>query len=119
MAAKNETKKALRLVPVDRSKLGRACVYDEVRDVKKVVSGLAVDVDDMLQTGVVKDSSATLDNNGIDDPNNIIGRVTDEFAAIDAQRAIRKYGKERKAAQQKALENAAKVNAPAPTPPAE
>lgn len=89
--------------------------YNPLRDVKEVVSGLAVDVDDMLQTGVVKDSSATLDNNSIDDPNQIIGVVRDEFAAIDAMRAIRKYGKKNKAAQQKAAEAAAEQGAPAPS----
>lgn len=87
--------------------------YNSLRDVCEVVSGLAVDVDDMLSTGVVKDSSATLDNNGIDDPNMIVGRVVDEFSAIDAARAIRKYGKKSKAAQQKAVEGAAE-SAPDP-----
>lgn len=87
--------------------------YDSLRDVAEVVDGLAVDVDEMLRTGVVKDSSATLDNNSIDDPNQIIGRVTDEFSAIDAARAIRKYGKKSKAVQQKAVEGASQ---PAPDP---
>lgn len=89
--------------------------FNPLRDVKEVISGLAVDVDDMLQTGVVKDSSATLDNNSIDDPNQIIGVVRDEFAAIDAMRAIRKYGKKNKAAHQKAAEAAAEQGAPAPS----
>ncbi len=90
--------------------------FDSLRDVVEVVDGLSVDVDEMLRTGVVKDSSATLENNSIDDPNQIIGRVTDEFSAIDAARAIRKYGKKSKAAQQKAVEGAA---APAPDPKVE
>lgn len=94
-------------------KHSQVLAYDPLRDVAEVVDGLAVDVDDMLQTGVVKDSSATLDNNGIDDPNAIIGRVTDEFSAIDAARAIRKYGKKSKVAQAKAVEGAA---TPAPDP---
>lgn len=90
--------------------------FDSLRDVAEVVDGLAVDVDEMLRTGVVKDSSATLDNNSIDDPNQIIGRVTDEFSAIDAARAIRKYGKKSKAAQQAAVEGAAQ---PLPDPKVE
>lgn len=91
--------------------------FDELRDVARVESGLAVNIDDMLRTGVVKDSSESLDNNGIDDPNQIIGIVRDEFAAIDAARAIRKYGKKNKAAQQKAVETAAETGAPAPSDP--
>lgn len=91
------------------------CEFNELVDVREVVSGLAVDITDMMRTGVVKDSSATLDNNGIDDPNQVIGLVRDEFAAIDAMRAIRKYGKKNKAAQQKAVEQAAATAAPAPS----
>lgn len=91
------------------------CEFNELVDVREVVSGLAVDITDMMRTGVVKDSSATLDNNGIDDPNQVIGLVRDEFAAIDAMRAIRKYGKKNKAAQQKAVEQAASTAAPAPS----
>ena len=90
--------------------------FDSLRDVEEVKDGLAVDVDEMLRTGVVKDSSAILDNNSIDDPNQIIGRVTDEFAAIDAARAIRKYGKKSKPSQQKAVEGAAQ---PVPDPKVE
>ncbi len=69
------------------------CSYDPLRDVKEVVSGLAVDVDSMLRTGIVHSTGEDLDNNQIDDPNNVIGLVRDEFAAIDAMRVIRKYGK--------------------------
>lgn len=89
--------------------------YNPLRDVKEVVSGLAVNIDDMLQTGIVKGSDESLDNNSIDDPNQIIGIVRDEFAAIDAMRAIRKYGRKSKAAQQSASEKAASVGAPAPS----
>lgn len=91
------------------------CEFNELVDVREVVSGLAVDITDMMRTGVIKDSSGTLDNNGIDDPNQVIGLVRDEFAAIDAMRAIRKYGKKNKVAQQQAVEQAAAVAAPAPS----
>lgn len=90
--------------------------FNPLRDVKEIEDGLSVDINDMLRTGIVKDSSATLDNNGIDDPNQIIGMVRDEFAAIDAMRAIRKYG--RKKASVKAepvIKDAAGAGAPAPT----
>lgn len=90
-------------------------VYDPLRDVMEVESGLAVDVTEMLQTGIVHDAGESLDNNGIDDPNNIIGLVRDEFAAIDAQRAIKKYGKKNKAATAEAVESAVEVAAPKPS----
>lgn len=96
-------------------KFAQFCEFNVLVDVREVVSGLAVNITDMMRTGVVKDSSSTLDNNGIDDPNQVIGLVRDEFAAIDAMRAIRKYGKKNKAAQQKAVEQATVVAAPAPS----
>lgn len=81
----------------------------------EVVSGLAVDVTEMLETGIVRDSGEDLDNNGIEDPSNIIGLVRDEFAAIDAQRAIKKYGKKNKEATAQAVETATEVAAPKPS----
>lgn len=96
------------------SALDHAPKYDPLRDSCEVVSGLAVDVTDMLRTGVVRDASGDLSNNGIDDPMNIIGLVRDAFAAIDAQRAIRKYGKKVERAQA-AAEAATAVAAPAPS----
>ena len=59
----------------------------------KLFPNLGVDINDMLQTGIVKDSGETLDNNGIDDPIKIIGRVRDVFDAMDASRIVKKYGK--------------------------
>lgn len=67
--------------------------FNEKRDIQKVVSGLAVDLTDALQTGIVRDSGQETDSNGIDDPSRIIGRVENIFDAIESQRAIRKYGK--------------------------
>lgn len=69
------------------------CRYDVSKDAEKVVDGLGVSIDDMLQTGIVKDSGETLDNNGIDDPSEIIGRISSTFDALDAARIVKKYGK--------------------------
>lgn len=77
----------------------RKCVANPVIDSGEVVPDCAVSIDDMLQTGVVKNSGETLDNNGIDDPNAIIGRVRDVFDAIDASRVVKKYGKKPAAAE--------------------
>lgn len=89
--------------------------FNPLRDVKEVEDGLAVNVTDMMRTGIVKDSSESLDNNGIDDPSNIIGLVRDEFAAIDAQRAVKKYGKRNKSATADAISTATEVAAPKPS----
>lgn len=93
----------------------RVCKFNPDRDVLEVVSGLSVDITDMMETGIVKDTSQSLDNNGIDDPNQIIGLVRDEFAAIDAMRAVRKYGKKAPAKAESAAAAATEPAAPAPS----
>lgn len=77
-------------------KVGRACKFDPKKDYKKVESGLVVSLSDALKTGVVKENGGSLDSNGIEDPDAIVGRVSDRFDAIEASRAIRKYGKKAK-----------------------
>lgn len=74
-------------------RIGRVCVFDKKKDYKKVESGLAMSISDALRTGVVKEGTSSLESNGIDDPEAVLGRVSDRFDAIEAERAIRKYGK--------------------------
>lgn len=74
-------------------KVGRVCVFEALSDYQKVEQGLVYSLTDALKTGVVKESETTLESNGIDDPETIIGRVANRFDAIEAERAIRKYGK--------------------------
>lgn len=93
----------------------RFCKYNPDRDALEVVSYLSVDITDMMETGIVKDASVSLDNNGIDDPNQIVGLVRDEFAAIDAMRAVRKYGKKAPAKAEAAAAAATESAAPAPS----
>lgn len=96
------------------SKVARTCVYDPQRDIEKVVSGLSPDINDMLRTGVVFSGSVDSPDNGIDDPAAVIGLIRDEFAAIDAMRIVKKYGK-KPAKVATAMEEAAEVGAPAPS----
>lgn len=76
---------------------GVVCLYDPKRDFQEVQQGLSPDLDAALKSGIVADSGQNLDYNGIEDPGSIIGVVRDRFDAVDAQRAIRKYGKNMKA----------------------
>lgn len=76
---------------------GVVCKYDPKRDFQDVQQGLSPDLDAALKTGIVADTGQNLDYNGIEDPGSIIGVVRDRFDAVDAQRAIRKYGKNMKA----------------------
>lgn len=74
-------------------KVGRSCKFDKIKDYQKVESGLVVDLTETLKTGIVKESNSILESNGIEDPESIVGMVRDRFDAIEADRAIRKYGK--------------------------
>lgn len=78
------------------AKVGRACKFDRRKDFKEVEPGLSVSLSDALRTGVVKEGFSDLDSNGIEDPDAILGRCRDKFDAIEASRAIRKYGKKAK-----------------------
>lgn len=82
------------------------CEFNENRDFQEVVSGLAVDITEALQTGVVHDSTYEEDSNGITEPERILGRISDKFDAIEAERAIRKYGRKAEKAVEKATEPA-------------
>lgn len=85
-------------VKVEERVLGQVCIAKPWVDTQKVVPDLAVEIDDMLQTGIVRDSSENENNNGIDNPEAIIGRVRDVFDAMDAARIIKKYGRKPKQA---------------------
>lgn len=114
---KNLSKDDKNLLSADIRSYSQVIEYNPLRDVREVEDGLAVDIDEALKTGIVKDASDSLDNNGIDDPNAVIGLVRDEFAAIDAQRILRKVGKDKAkaAAAEKAAAEAAAAGAPAPS----
>ena len=84
----NEDKK---VIPTMNGKM-QHCEFDENRDIQRVESGLAVSITDALQTGVVHDATYMEDTNGISEPEQVLGRINDEFDAIEASRAIKKYG---------------------------
>lgn len=104
-------KKEIKVVKKESRDNSQVCKYNPLKDVMEVIPDLGVDIDDMLQTGIVKNSSETLDNNGIDNPDMIVGRIRDGFDALDAARIIKKYGKKSPAAMQTALNNLTDSNA--------
>lgn len=71
----------------------RVCEFNPQRDIHEVEQGLAVDINEALRTGVVKDNEYNLNYNNISEPSGIVGRITNTFDAIEAQRVIKKYGK--------------------------
>lgn len=74
----------------------RTCEFDSSRDIAETEQGLAVDINTALKTGVVKEADYALDYNGISDPSQVIGRISDTFDAIEAERVVKKYGKNTK-----------------------
>lgn len=80
------------------SKLGHPLRFNERVDIQKVVSGQSVSITETLRTGIVRSSAVSEPSNGIEDPSRIVGVVHDNFEAMDAARAIRKYGKKAKPA---------------------
>lgn len=73
------------------------CNFDKVRDIQEHVPSLATDLNKAIETNTVQDTGVVADFNSIEEPSAIIGRVSDPFEAIDAQRAILAAGKEAKA----------------------
>lgn len=96
--------------PIEQG-LDQLCEFDDLRDIQEVVSGLAVDITDALETGIVKDSTYEEDSNGISEPERILGRISDTFDAIEAERAIRKYGKNAEKSVEAAVEPTSAVDA--------
>ena len=86
-------KQVVRKVRSAHEAIARECVFDAKRDFQEVEQGLVVSLSETLKTGVIKESQATLESNGITDPDTIVGVCRDRFDAIDAERAIRKHGK--------------------------
>lgn len=58
--------------------------FNPITDLYPVVEGLSLDLREAIETGVVK-STGTVDSyNGIEDTDDIIGRVRDNFDSMDA-----------------------------------
>lgn len=73
------------------------CIFNKVRDVQEHVPSLATDLNKAIETNTVQDTGVVADFNSIEEPNDITGRVSDAFEALDAQRAILAAGKAAKA----------------------
>lgn len=89
------------------------CNFDKVRDIQEHVPSLATDLNKAIETNTVQDTGVVADFNSIEEPNAIIGRVSDAFEAIDAQRAILAAGKAAKERSDAAAASAAAAAAAA------
>lgn len=65
------------------------CKFNPDRDIERAMPGLAVDLEQALTEGVIKDTGEIPYHNDIDDPTTITGRVSDVFEAIEAERGLK------------------------------
>lgn len=71
----------------------RVYQFDKAKDIKRVEPCSVLLLSEVLASGVVPPDSTDMDFNGIEDPNNIAGRVTNVFDAVDASRELAKQGR--------------------------
>lgn len=69
------------------------CNFDSLRDFKKTVPDMSVDLAAAIDSGVVLDTGMIAEHNDIDSPASVIGRVRDVFDAFEAQRNILNKGR--------------------------
>lgn len=69
------------------------CKFNKLTDIREHVPSLATDLNKAIETNTVQDTGVVADYNDISDPAFILGRVSDPFEAIDAQRSILAAGK--------------------------
>lgn len=64
------------------------CQFLEGVDISPVVPAMAIDLENALETGIIPGDGITPEFNGIEDTDSVIGRVRDNFDAIEHQRNI-------------------------------
>lgn len=62
--------------------------FDSKRDIKRVEPASVLQLSEILASGVVPPSASEMDFNQIEDPDNVAGRVTNVFDAIDEARRL-------------------------------
>lgn len=66
----------------------RVYEFDKDKDLKRVEPASVLLLSEVLASGVVPPDSTDLDYNNIDNPDNVAGRVTNVFDAIDMSREL-------------------------------
>lgn len=66
------------------------CLFDPVRDLKPVEQFGFIDLKTALDSSIVPSQmpESETDYNGIEDPNQVLGKPSDIFEAIDTQKAL-------------------------------
>lgn len=66
--------------------------YNRIKDLAKVRPGLSISLKEAVETGAITDTGVIPDYNNIENPESIIGRVRDNFEAVEAMRTIKSLG---------------------------
>lgn len=64
------------------------CTFNKHKDIQEFVPHLIIDLGAALRTGIVKDTGVEPEYNGIEDLEQITGRVHDVFEAIEARNSV-------------------------------
>lgn len=64
------------------------CQFIEGLDLSPVVPAMDIDLEMALQTGIIPGDGVTPEYNGIEETESVIGRVRDNFDAIEHQRSL-------------------------------
>ncbi len=66
--------------------------YNRLKDLAKVRPGLSISLKEAVETGAITDTGVIPDYNNIENPESIIGRVRDNFEAVEAMHTIKSLG---------------------------
>lgn len=62
--------------------------FDKVRDIRRVEPSSIIMLSEVISSGVIPATATDLEYNEVDNPDNVAGRVTNVFDAVDAQHDI-------------------------------
>lgn len=88
------------------------CKYSASHDIREVQPHLTIDLGEAIRSGKIPSTGTEPVYNDIQNPSDVVGRVTDVFQSVDIERAALAQGKADKAAQLAAESSQTIVNPP-------
>lgn len=67
--------------------------FNENKDLNRVVPNLSISIKESVETGAIKDTGYIPEYNGIESTDKIIGRVRDNFEAVEAMKYVSSAGR--------------------------
>lgn len=73
--------------------------HNKSKDRSRVVPGLSISLKEAVETGAIKDTGYIPEYNDIEDTGKILGRIRDNFEAVEAMNFVSQHGKTVKSVQ--------------------